>query len=224
MHKIVKNLISLLYPNVCVACDREDAVYDGLFCHFCRENIPIFEDVGENKEILKSRFPLIYDSRFYGLFLFTKSGLVQNIMHKIKYKHRSDIARKLGEQLAEKITDNSYEALIPVPMHTKKLRRRGYNQAEEIAKGIHRITRIPIYNKALKKIIDSKSQTQKDRISRRLNVMKAYRANIPLPVEIKRVLIIDDVITTGATLEVCSEKLSSARDIEIDYAFVALSV
>jgi len=224
MLKYLSNLISLLYPNVCCGCDREDAISDGLFCSYCLDEIPDFGTIGDNKEILSSRFPLICESGFYGLFLFTKNGIVQNVLHKIKYNNRADIAKKLGERIAHKYSLDHYDVLVPIPMHSSKQRKRGYNQAEEIAKGIHMATNVPICHTALKKKTDTKSQTQRDRISRRLNVLKSYDTGSALSIDIKKVLLIDDVVTTGATLEVCSEKLRSYGPLQIDYAFIALSI
>ena len=226
MLKHLKSLAQLLYPELCISCMKNEPVYDELLCHYCWKEIPRFADIGENKELLKKRFPLMYqdDVSFYGLYLFSKKGFVQNILHQIKYNGRSHIAIKLGSHLAKQIPKHRYDAMIPVPMHYKKMRRRGYNQALMLSKGISEITGIPILRNILEKSIDTDSQTKMDRITRHANVLKSYRLQKNLHKEIENVLLIDDVITTGATLEVCTNLLKEKHDINIDYAFIAMAI
>ncbi len=224
MLKTITSLSSALFPRTCIGCDREEAVHKKLFCNFCWEELPRFQHDTAMSKILYSRFPLIADSQFYGLFLFTKGGIVQEVMHKMKYKGRSDIAWDLGTLIAEFVPPELYEAMIPIPMHRKKRVSRGYNQAKQIAKGISKKTTIPILSDILQKMTDTKSQTQKSKVERKQDVAKAYQLKNRLPPSAKRVLLIDDVITTGATLDHCTEKIKEQNNVEIDYAFIALSV
>lgn len=223
MFKPLKNFASLFFPVVCVACGEEETVHKKLFCHLCWREMPKFSEIAGNKDIFQKRFPLISDSSFYGLFLFTKSGLVQNVLHEIKYRNRKDVGFDLGKMLAKTI-NTKYDAIIPIPSHYKKERIRGYNQAEVIANGIGTILKVPTQSRFLKKVVNTVSQTKKDKISRRKDVLSAYEEDQPIPKEVKRILLVDDVVTTGATLEICTQLLKTKPEIEIDYAFIAMSV
>ncbi len=224
--KFIEPLSLLLYPNLCLGCAGHEPVYHGLFCHYCWNEIPRFSDLNHNRKILENKFPLIFTeySKFYGLFLFSKKGIVQKIAHKIKYEGKGHMAQKLGEFLGKQIPPNVYDALIPVPMHPKKQRKRGYNQAEKLAKGIKTSTGIKIITNALQKIQDTESQTQKNRARRYSNVLQSYKAKKPLPTTVKNVLLVDDIITTGATLEVCTHLLERKQKVSVDYAFLAMTV
>lgn len=225
MLKYLKSVLSLLYPQLCFSCSQYEPVHDGILCHACWKEIPPFSDVSSNRVLLEQKFPLLYhnETAFYGLFLFTKKGGVQHILHQLKYNGKSYIGIQLGKQIGIQIPSEKYDALVPVPMHYKKRRRRGYNQAEVIAKGISEQTGIPIFNNLLEKEIDIASQTKKDRTNRHTNVQKAYKRKNRVPPNVKSVLLIDDVITTGATLDVCSSILKQQGGINVDFGFIAMT-
>lgn len=228
MIKYLKSLASLLYPELCIACLKHEPVHDNILCHICWKDTPWFSDIGDSRYLLEERFPLIYGENvsFYGLFLYSKSGGVQNILRQIKYYGKGHLAYKLGQILGTKISSDQYDALIPVPLHYKKERRRGYNQTELIAKGIQKVSKIQIIKTALEKKVNTGSQTQMDRAARHMSVSKSFGIRTPLMQNIARVLLIDDVVTTGATLDVCTTLLKKDRDLNlhVDYAFLAMSI
>jgi len=226
MLKHIKLIAGLLYPKLCIACSNHEPVHDNLLCHSCWKEIPRFSDIGKSRALLEHRFPLIYGENisFYGLYLYSKKGGVQNILHQIKYGGKSHIALELGRYLGKRIPLEKYNALIPVPLHYKKMRRRGYNQAEIIAKGISESTGIPLIKDALEKKMDTDSQTKMDRSTRHANVMKAFINKKPLPKSVNNVILIDDVVTTGATLDICSHLLKKESDINVDFGFIAMSI
>ena len=226
MNNPLKSLIGLLFPNLCIVCSEYEPVYEKLFCHYCWTNLPRYTDLLDNTLLLQRKMPLIdvEKSKFHGLFLYSKGGRVQDILHDIKYYGKSHKAFALGQHLGSSIEVGFYDALIPVPIHVLKKRKRGYNQAEEFAKGINSVLGTQLLTKSLKKIVDTNSQTSLDRISRHVNVAKAYQQGIALNKDIKRVLLVDDVITTGATLEVCTKLLLQNKSVEVDYAFIAMAV
>lgn len=197
-----------------------------MYCTYCWNDQPRFTRDESTRRLIRTRFPLISSSEFYGLYLFTKSGIVQNVLHKIKYKGRRDIAHKLGSLISKELSEEvAYDTIIPVPMHKNKRLKRGYNQAEEFAIGIGDESGIPIQTNILTKTVNTASQTKMDRISRRMNIEKAYELSHPIANNFKKILLVDDVVTSGATLEVCSDIIKKAHSsIEIDYAFIALSV
>lgn len=196
-----------------------------MYCAYCWKDQPRFIRDESIKRLINTRFPLISPSEFYGLYLFTKSGIVQNVLHKIKYKGRKDIAHNLGALIADQLSADNYDAVVPIPMHRSKRLKRGYNQAEEFAIGICDKSGIPLEANVLKKTANTASQTKMDRISRRMNIEKAYELSNSVPDNLGRILLVDDVVTSGATLEVCSDIIRSSRpELKIDYAFIALSV
>lgn len=225
MRKLLSPLLSLLYPKLCIGCDREEPVYQDMYCAYCWKDLPRFIRDEGTKRLINTRFPIIGSSEFFALYLFTKSGIVQNVLHKIKYKGRKDIAHNLGNLIAEQINAARYDAIVPIPMHKSKKLKRGFNQAEEFARGISDGLGIPVSEKLLKKTINTTSQTQMDRVSRRINIEKAYSITTSLSKSLNRILLVDDVVTSGATLEVCTDIIHRDQpNVSIDYAFIALSV
>jgi ComF family protein len=224
--KPFSSILELLYPQICLGCAKEEPVHHDLFCHFCWNELPEFDTTPSMKTILESRFPLIAsNSKFFGLYLFTKAGVVQKVLHKIKYGGRKDAAQQLGKMLGQKIPKMYYDAIIPVPIHKNKLRRRGYNQASQIAFGISETLEIPVYENILIKTKDTTSQTQMNRQERRMNITKAYDIKQNQKRGEKNILMVDDVVTTGATLDICTEKLKVQNPHScVDYAFIAISV
>jgi len=225
MLNLFKPLIGLLFPDLCISCSHHEPVHEGILCHYCWEELPRYEDLN-NKVLLQNKFPLIPVDRtsFYGLFLYSKGTHVQNILHDIKYYGKPYKAVELGKWLGQKVKDQEYDALIPIPIHIKKRHKRGYNQAEKLAKGMSSTSEIKIINDSLKKIMDTGSQTHLTRAQRLLNVAKAYQKGKKLPPNVKKVLLVDDVVTTGATLEVCTQLLQKDQEVQVDYAFIAMAV
>ncbi|MDH5598412.1 MAG: phosphoribosyltransferase family protein [Cyclobacteriaceae bacterium] len=170
---------------------------------------------------LKGRIPL---TRAFSLLHFKKKGLVQNLLHELKYHKNEDIGLSLGARLGmiiQKSIRGTYDYLMPVPIHPVKLKKRGYNQSEIIAKGLATKLNTEINSAHLIRKFEGKSQTKKGRIDRWKNVYNQFQLNDAQIIKGKKILLVDDVMTTGATLEACGDLLIRAGIKELSVAVLA---
>jgi len=158
-------------------------------------------------------------------FYFRKGSIYQDVLHKLKYNDRPDIGFLLGRQYGFELNRSTGfirpDLLIPVPLHPRKLRKRGYNQSMAIAGGLSAGLGIPLSGKALTRPNATSTQTRKSRYERYLNVTGKFRVTEPGLVENKHILLIDDVITTGATLEACAEELVRIPGVTVSVVALA---
>lgn len=161
------------------------------------------------------------------LFYFQKGSHVQHLVHQLKYKGRWDAGVKSGRMLGQRLKQSgrfeSLHGLIPVPIHRKKLRRRGYNQCEAIAEGLALETGLPVFNDQLIRNSFSQSQTRKKRYARWENVSEIFDLSTPDTVRNKHLLLVDDVVTTGATLEACATALKQVEGVTVSIATMAVA-
>lgn len=208
---IVYGAIDLLYPRLCPGCNQtlSSANKDQYLCLSCAADLPFtnFHEVAENPVTDKfaGRLPL----RFGGALLYYRSNsLTQQLIVGFKYQKRPDIAEGLGRVYGQQLKGASALAdlygIIPVPLHPKRLQQRGYNQAEKIANGMASILDIKVLKKALVRNTFEASQTKKGKEDRFSNVAQTFTAG-NTDLNDRHVLIVDDVLTTGATLEACAE-------------------
>ncbi len=158
------------------------------------------------------------------LFKFTKEGRVQQLLHTLKYKNHPEIGMKLGELygLALKEDYNAeFDIIIPVPLHISRQRTRGYNQSAEFGKGLSAILEIPCREDVLLKVLRTETQTRKTKLNRWENVNKVFIVSNLKELKGKRVLLVDDVITTGATLEACAKILLDHHCKNVSIACIA---
>jgi len=152
------------------------------------------------------------------LLYFTKGGAVQNLIHSIKFGGNSALAFELGRRAGQKMTHLSMKAywdcVVFVPLHSKRLKERGFNQSEEFARGISVELDVPLL-KALKRSVYQSSQTNFNREKRWQLLKESFELNQPIEIQGKKILLVDDVFTTGATIEVCGKVLLSAKIEEL---------
>lgn len=158
-------------------------------------------------------------------FFFTKGSKYRPILHKLKYKGQREIGVELGTQFGQALMKSDLykgiDFVVPVPIHPKKLRVRGYNQAEAIAEGIAKVIGAELSTNHLIKTEFTETQTRKSRAERVLNVAESFSLKKPKELEGKHLLLVDDVITTGATLETCAAKLLEVQDSKVSIAALA---
>ncbi len=146
-------------------------------------------------------------------------------LHKLKYKGAHELGQHLGQRYGSLLSDHHYagefDLVVPVPLHPYKLRRRGYNQAESFARGLAEALQLPHNGKALYRTMDTATQTRKNRLDRWENVEQVFQVPKPEAVKDKRILLVDDVMTTGATLEACAVVLLAAGAKEVSVATIA---
>lgn len=219
-------LIGLFYPSVCAACGNTLFKWEHLVCTRCRSFLPkTGYEQNEDNPLARLFYGKVRLKAVTACYFFSKAGKVQHLIHELKYKGNADAGIFLGQELGKSIKEASLfqdiDYLIPVPLHPKKERKRGYNQSTVIARGIAEVTGIPIGDKFLLRSVNTATQTHKTKEERWQNVKDIFELHHPELLEGKYVLLIDDVLTTGATLEACALKLSAVSGIIISCATAA---
>ena len=221
-----KDLIALFFPELCTACGRSLYRNERIICTNCIYHLPItnFHNDPDNKMArqLWGRFPFVQAIAF---LYFRKGNRIQNLMHQLKYKKSPETGSRLGElyayELKRSITYKPADLIIPVPLHPAKFRKRGYNQSECIAKGLSSILSIPVSTANLVRLENTETQTKKSRYARYENLINAFHILDTSEFINKHVMLIDDVMTTGATLEACSMLLQKIEGVEISICTIA---
>jgi len=208
----IKDFINILYPSICYACGNH--LYEGEehICITCRMSLPYTFDehnkYNQTYKVFKGRIPIRSAS---SLLYFKKKSKVQNLLHYLKYKGSEELGIVLGkfhgDMLSQSELFSEIDMIIPVPLHPTKKKKRGYNQAQLLAKGYSEAMGVELNEKVLIRINDTSTQTKKSRYQRYENMSGVFQClNVEL-ISGKNILLIDDVITTGSTLEACAETL-----------------
>ncbi len=226
---MLHDFLSLLFPEVCHACDLPLARGERYICTECNIKLP-YTDLhlhgATELNHLQQRFWGKVQIRFVLSYLhFQPKGRVQRLLHKLKYKGAQELGEHLGKRYGALLHDHAYtphfDVVLPVPLHRLKLRRRGYNQSDQFAKGLAETMQLPWSNQVLERILDTDTQTRKNRLDRWQNVAEVFRVKKPDAVLEKRVLLVDDVLTTGATLEACAQALLQSGCSEVSVVTIA---
>lgn len=210
---MIKDLISIAFPNNCIGCNEVLLKGEEFICLKCNVQIPFCEDYIFNS----SDWLTDANTQLLGLFFYDKKGVTQSIIHEIKYKGNIKLASYLGEIAGVNLKTKgvNVDTIIPVPLHKKRLKQRGYNQAEEIAKGIGKSLNKEVLTNLLVRTKYTQTQTSKDKQLREENILNAFDINLKQQKEIKNVLLVDDVITTGATINECLKTLNKIPNINV---------
>jgi ComF family protein len=222
---MLKDFFYLLFPRTCELCGQGLVRNECYICTRCKTVLPRFKDQQETKAFL----PNIIDAHIYSYFFsyikYYKEGIGQKLLQKIKYDNKPELAIFIGYLLGLEIMFNKpkMDYIIPIPLHKKKLRKRGYNQSDYFAEGISKSTGILWSPKIITRIINNPSQTNKSRIERLRNVEGIFLVQNTDIIQSKSILLVDDVITTGATLSACAGSLIDAGALEIGIASIALA-
>ncbi|QSE98150.1 ComF family protein [Fulvivirga lutea] len=211
--RILEDFISLFFPNFCLGCNRSLYKQERLVCAHCISEAAKTNTHLEHDNFIKRKFDgKIQVENAWSYFYFQKDGIAQNLIHHLKYENRPELGVELGKRYAsvlkEVINLNKPDYIVPVPLHFKKLKKRGYNQSAEFAKGLSQVLEIPYLN-GLERKIATETQTAKSRMQRWENVNTIFGV-IDDSVVKKHILLVDDVITTGATIEACAQILIDA--------------
>ena len=222
----IDSILNLFYPRVCAACGEALLKNEETVCLKCRYLLPRTDyELNPDNPVAQTFYGRVRFHAVTSCFFFAKTGKVQHLIHELKYKGNKEAGVFLGEQLGESIKDaplfQGVDYLIPVPLHPKREKKRGYNQSLMIAKGINEVTGIPIGDKYLVRAVNTATQTKKSAEERFQNVKDIFEVRFADELKEKHVLIIDDVLTTGATLESCAHQLENIPDIVISAATAA---
>lgn len=205
------DFFDLLFPKLCCACNNSLLRNENVICLGCEVSLPKtnFHLDKENpvNKVFWGRVQIEMATSFYS---FSKKSRVQRLLHQLKYKGNKDVGTFIGKLLGSELNEAKYfegiDVIVPVPLHKNKLKKRGFNQSELIAQGVAETINIPISTDTLYRKKDSQTQTKKSRYKRWENVGDIFEI-INSELDGKNVLLIDDVITTGATLEACAQVL-----------------
>lgn len=209
MMKKVKQLITyfldLVYPRVCITCNTTLKDTEKFICYPCFLDLPRLKDSElYQKENEKKFWGKANIQAVYSLLYFSKKNKTQKLIHELKYKGNSEVGEWLGRQLANEykneIERDKINLIIGVPLHKNKLQQRGYNQADVVAEAIAKQLNIEFGREIIRRTIETSSQTKKTRLERFKNIEGIYSIDENKSVNGKNVLIVDDVLTTGATL------------------------
>ena len=224
--KLFKSLLNLLFPRVCAACGTLLLEGEDTVCTTCRFLLPKtgYEQHSDNPlaQIFYGQMPF---NAVMAEFFFSKTGKVQHLIHGLKYHHCREngifLGQEIGKSLLQAPDYQGIEYIVPIPLHPKKEKIRGYNQSHVIAEGISEIMNIPIAEKCLVRRVFTDTQTKKSREDRYQNVKDIFHVEKPEILENKHVLLVDDVLTTGATLMSAGKALMQIEGIKISVATVA---
>lgn len=229
----IKNYLTdfshLLFPHQCLGCAAEIKKYTDLLCFKCNASLPEtnFSSL-ENNPVEQTFIARINIARATSVFYFTKESLLQHLLIQLKYKQHPSVGiflgKKLGNALVNSLRFNNIDCMIPLPLSKEKLKSRGYNQAELICKGIQEKWNIPIQENLVIRGIDTHSQTKENRVNRWQNMKGVFFVPHPATLLNKNILLVDDVITTGATLEACGQAILDAGAASISIATVAWTI
>jgi len=207
---MLSDFFSLFYPKLCAGCRKTLLKSERAICLECQyefASIPITQkDNNPIAKIFWGRVPLNFA---VSTIAFNKGHRIQKVLHAIKYEGNQNAAHEMGQLLGFQLKTLNVEAdvIIPLPLHTRRQKLRGYNQSELIAEGTAEVLRIPVENNAVKRLSFESSQTGKNREDRWENVATVFKLKSPDLLVEQKILLIDDVLTTGATLEACARTL-----------------
>jgi competence protein ComFC len=222
------DLMHVLLPDLCICCETRPKSRPSAFCVPCLHEMPYTDhfDVPENK--ISQLFPGRCDVRNGAALLrFREGSLVQSMLHRLKYEGQREVAEVFGALAGEKMWNSEIftrpDIIIPVPLHKAKLRRRGYNQSAVFGSALGAATNTEMSDSILLKIRQNASQTGKSRQERSDNVANAYQLASASSITGKHILLVDDVVTTGATLEACCHTLQLGQPASVSIICLALA-
>jgi ComF family protein len=213
----------MFYPIVCAGCGSDALSRESQLCAKCIHELPTTEFEHHAQNPVEKMFTgRIQYEKASAQFYFTKKSALQNLMHQFKYRGNKALGKQLGiimgVQLLESRRFNDIDALVPLPLFENKERKRGYNQSKILCEGIREIMNIDIINDAIERPLFTETQTKKNRIERWKNMEGKFNLKAGNKISGKHLLIIDDVITTGATIESCANTLHEANNVKISIA------
>ena len=222
---ILNDFVSLFFPRYCLACANSLVGGEDTLCTRCLVHLPkAHYGLTDNpvKDRLLGRLPLAYAGAFLQL---KKGGIVQKMLHQLKYKHHPEIGVKLGKVYGHDLKraglNEAFDLIVPVPLHASRLRKRGYNQSAKFAEGLGYVLGVPWDETISVRKASTKTQTSKTKLERWENVKGVFAVAQSEKIAGKRILLVDDVITTGATLEACGMHLVSNGCAQLSVACIA---
>lgn len=224
MLSFINELADFFLPKICLHCNKEKCESDDLLCKNCFAELKIInnEYKAEKLKSINHESQIIQD--LFGLYFFIKDSPIQTLLHELKYQNKFRIGKILGGRLAfqyyQKLIEKNIDVIVPIPLHKVKEAERGYNQSYFIAKGLSKVLKCKIDTHLVKRKKFTVSQTNLNRIERTENMQEAFAASANI--KYQNILLVDDVITTGATIIACASEIKKIKDANIFAASIAL--
>ena len=227
---MLASIIDVFFPKRCFCCEAQLEDFEFDVCVTCRHDLPVtnFHEL-QNNEVFKLLYGRIKIEQATALFYFYKKGIVQHMLHNLKYKGNENIGvftgKWLGSELSQIESYKNIDIVIPVPIHKKRLKERGYNQVAKFSKEISKSLNANYIDDILLKKSKTKTQVFKDRFKRWKDIQGTFHlSGNAKKIEGKHILLTDDVITTGATIETCTSLLLQIKNVKISVAFMAITM
>lgn len=225
---MVTALIDLFFPEVCYGCNDMLTDNEAFLCTSCRHELPVTNfHLNQDDTVAKIFYGRSRIENATSLLRFQKKGVVQQLMHNLKYRGHEDVGKFLGQWLGRELGTipeyKTIDAVVPVPLHPKKLKKRGYNQVAKFAMEIAHELDLEYVDDVLLKQTNTSSQVYKNRLKRWTNPKEQFILQKSHKIAGKHLLLVDDIITTGATLEACVEVLNSEENHKISIATMAIT-
>ena len=211
MMQILTDILNFFIPRFCLCCGTRLNALHTLVCDNCKSTFKLATEDFLKREYKRKFSDDNLISGFYAHLIFEKDSELQTILHSLKYKGKFLVGRMLGELIAENAKDKilgwQCDTIIPIPLHPLKKALRGYNQAYFISKGLSKGINIPVAANAIKRIKMTETQTKLNFLERKNNMLNAFELRKGHNIQNKKIILVDDVVTTGATVIECAKIL-----------------
>ena len=220
-------LFHLFYPHNCIGCGSDVISEENFLCLKCINDLPHTNfAMHKNNAVEKKFWGRIAVASAMSEFYFSKGSIVQNMIHEFKYRGNKKAGKYFGNIMGKSLLNSTrfnIDIIIPLPLFERKEKMRGFNQAEILCNGISEIINKPVISKNLIRKVGTETQTKKHRIERWKNVDGIFYVQEPKQLEGKSILLVDDVITTGATIDACGTEILKIKDVKLSVASLAIA-
>lgn len=221
-----KDFTTLFFPKLCLAC-RKQAIEENIICLNCELELPETNFHLQSENLVAERFwgriPIEHAA---ALYFFSKNTITQELIYQLKYANKPQVGTMLGEYYGTQLQNsqfNEIDCIIPIPLHPTREYKRGYNQSAKIAQGLSTTLNKPWFDYAVIRTVNTTTQTKKSKAKRFENVKDAFQVSKPNLLKGKHILLVDDVITTGATIEACTLKILEIENVKISIAALGVT-
>ena len=224
----LSRLFDLVAPRQCALCGRRLAATESVVCGMCHMHLPTtgYEHRPYDNPMTRLFWGRLPVEKATALLSYQRGAQVAHMIHVMKYHNQPDLARQLGAFAARQIAESHFfddiDVMVPMPLTRRRYWQRGYNQSRELCRGISEVTGLPTDNHAAVRIHFAGSQTQQTIFGRQENVRSAFRLADASRISGRHVLLVDDVVTTGATMTACGAVLSDAPDVRLSLLALAI--
>jgi ComF family protein len=220
------HLLGILFPKLCIGCNRSLLKNEEAICTSCVYDLPRTHYHAQKDNPLEKTFwGRVPIERAFSFLYFKKGNITQRILHELKYKGDKELGTLIGRMYASELKDHiqPVDAVVAIPLHSSKLRKRGYNQSDLFAEGLAQQLNITNMSASVTRKMATETQTKKSRFERWENVAEVFEIKHPEAFTRKHILLVDDVVTTGATIEACATALLQVPFCKISVASIAIT-